>query len=64
MELFYQTVSMKSVGKLTEFMRNHMLEKLDVKRKLMKLNTIMTISQNPMKQFKELKNNWSIIAFR
>ncbi|WP_062397206.1 ATP-binding protein [Methanogenium cariaci] len=31
MELFYQTVSMKSVGKLTEFMRNHMLEKLDVK---------------------------------
>ena len=34
MELFYQTVSMKSVGKLTEFMRNHMLEKLDVKDKI------------------------------
>jgi uncharacterized protein YPO0396 len=31
LELFYQTVSMKSVGKLTEFMRNHMLEKPDVK---------------------------------
>jgi len=34
MELFYQMVSMKSVGKLTEFMRNHMLEKLDVKDKI------------------------------
>ena len=34
MELFYQTVSMKSVGRLTEFMRNHMLEKLDVKDKI------------------------------
>jgi uncharacterized protein YPO0396 len=34
MDLFYQTVSMKSVGKLTEFMRNHMLEKLDVKDKI------------------------------
>lgn len=31
LELFYQTVSMKSVGKLTEFMRNHMLEKPDVR---------------------------------
>ncbi len=30
LELFNQTVSMKSVGKLTDFMRNHMLEKLDV----------------------------------
>ncbi|MGR9107531.1 MAG: ATP-binding protein, partial [Gammaproteobacteria bacterium] len=26
MELFYQTVSMKSVGNLTDFVRNHMLE--------------------------------------
>ena len=34
LELFYQTVSMKSVGKLTEFMRNHMLEKQDVKDKI------------------------------
>lgn len=34
LELFYQTVSMKSVGKLTEFMREHMLEKQDVKEKI------------------------------
>jgi uncharacterized protein YPO0396 len=34
LELFYQTVSMKSVGKLTEFMRDHMLEKQDVKEKI------------------------------
>ena len=34
LELFYQTVSMKSVGKLTDFMRNHMLEKQDVKEKI------------------------------
>jgi len=27
LELFYQTVSMKSVGNLTDFVRNHMLEK-------------------------------------
>jgi uncharacterized protein YPO0396 len=30
LELFYQTVSMKSVGNLTDFVRNHMLEKGDV----------------------------------
>ena len=29
MELFHQTVSMKSVGNLTEFVRNHMLEPFD-----------------------------------
>ncbi len=34
LELFYQTVSMKSVGNLTEFVRNHMLEKSDVKEKI------------------------------
>lgn len=34
LELFNQTVSMKSVGKLTEFMRDHMLEKQDVKDKI------------------------------
>ena len=34
LELFYQTVSMKSVGKLTEFMRDHMLEKQDVREKI------------------------------
>ncbi len=30
LELFYQTVSLKSVGNLTTFVRNHMLEKYDV----------------------------------
>ncbi len=30
LELFHQTVSMKSVGNLTEFVRNHMLEPFDV----------------------------------
>lgn len=30
MELFHQTVSMKSVGNLTDFVRNHMLEPFDV----------------------------------
>ena len=30
LELFHQTVSMKSVGNLTEFVRNHMLEPFDI----------------------------------
>ncbi len=30
LDLFHQTVSMKSVGNLTEFVRNHMLEPFDV----------------------------------
>lgn len=30
LELFHQTVSMKSVGNLTDFVRNHMLESFDV----------------------------------
>ncbi len=30
LELFYQTVSMKSVGNLTDFVRQHMLEKTDI----------------------------------
>ncbi|MDG6251070.1 ATP-binding protein, partial [Methanocalculus sp.] len=34
LELFHQTVSMKSVGKLTDFMRNHMLDKQDVTGKI------------------------------
>jgi uncharacterized protein YPO0396 len=40
LELFYQTVSIKSVGNLTEFVRNHMIEKSDVKEKIeeLKLN--------------------------
>lgn len=34
LELFYQTVSMKSIGNLTEFVRNQMLEKSEVKDKV------------------------------
>lgn len=34
LELFYQTVSMKSVGNLTDFVRNHMLEKGDVESRI------------------------------
>jgi uncharacterized protein YPO0396 len=32
MELFHQTVSMKSVGNLTDFVRNHMLEPFDAEQ--------------------------------
>ena len=32
MELFYQTVSMKAVGNLTDFIRTHMLEKRNIDR--------------------------------
>lgn len=38
LELFYQTVSMKSVGRLTDFMRNHMLEKPDAKSQIEETN--------------------------
>ena len=34
MELFHQTVSMKSVGNLNEFVRNHMLEPADAAEKV------------------------------
>jgi len=34
LDLFHQTVSMKSVGNLTEFVRQHMLEAFDVKPRL------------------------------
>ncbi|SDF93567.1 Uncharacterized protein YPO0396 [Methanolobus vulcani] len=34
LELFFQTVSMKSIDKLTVFMRNHMLEKVDFKNEI------------------------------
>ena len=37
LELFYQTVSIKSVGNLTEFVRSHMIEKSDVKDKIEEL---------------------------
>ncbi len=37
LDLFYQTVSMKSVGNLTEFVRNHMLEKCDVDSRIEEL---------------------------
>lgn len=34
LELFHQTVSLKSVGNLTEFVRSHMLEPFDVKSRI------------------------------
>ncbi len=34
LELFHQTVSMKSVGNLTEFVREHMLEEFDVRPRI------------------------------
>ncbi|WP_094227777.1 ATP-binding protein [Methanolobus psychrotolerans] len=34
LELFFQTVSMKSIGKLTEFMRDHMLEETDFRKEI------------------------------
>lgn len=37
LELFHQTVSMKSVGNLTEFVRQHMLESFDVKTEIIAL---------------------------
>ncbi len=37
LELFHQTVSMKSVGNLTEFVRSHMLEPFDVAARLQAL---------------------------
>ena len=39
LNLFYQTVSMKSVGNLTEFVRQHMLEPTDVQARLQELRT-------------------------
>lgn len=37
LDLFYQTVSMKSIGNLTDFVQNQMLEKPDVKEKIEEL---------------------------
>ena len=37
MDLFYQTVSMKAVGNLTEFVRAHMLEPFDVQERIQAL---------------------------
>ena len=37
MDLFHQTVSMKSVGNLTEFVRGHMLEPFDVEERIASL---------------------------
>lgn len=37
MELFHQTVSMKSVGNLTDFVRSHMLEPFDVQSRIQAL---------------------------
>ena len=38
LDLLYQTVSMKSVGNLTEFVRSHMLESTDVEEKVEELS--------------------------
>ncbi|USE38639.1 ATP-binding protein [Endozoicomonas sp. SCSIO W0465] len=38
LELLYQTVSMKSVGNLTEFVRSHMLESTDAQEKVNELS--------------------------
>ncbi len=38
LELFHQTVSMKSVGNLTEFVRSHMLEPFDVAPRITRLD--------------------------
>jgi uncharacterized protein YPO0396 len=38
MDLLYQTVSMKSVGNLTEFVRSHMLESTDVEERVEELS--------------------------
>jgi uncharacterized protein YPO0396 len=37
LDLFYQTVSMKSIGSLNEFVRNHMLERPDIKTNIEEL---------------------------
>jgi uncharacterized protein YPO0396 len=37
LELFYQTVSMKSIGNLTDFVRQHMLEKSNVAKRIEEL---------------------------
>jgi len=39
LDLFHQTVSMKSVGNLTQFVRNHMLEPFDVSSRIQALIT-------------------------
>ena len=39
LELFHQTVSMKSVGSLTDFVRTHMLEAFEVGRRISDLNS-------------------------
>lgn len=38
LDLLYQTVSMKSVGNLTEFVRNHMLESTDARERVNELS--------------------------
>lgn len=40
LDLFYQTISMKSIGNLTEFVRSHMLERSDI------ANLLREIEQN------------------
>ena len=39
LDLFYQTISMKSIGNLTEFVRSHMLEKSDISNSLQEIES-------------------------
>jgi uncharacterized protein YPO0396 len=43
LDLFNQTVSIKEIGGLNDFVRNHMLEKTDVQTKIQELQEIMKI---------------------
>lgn len=52
-DLFYQTVSMKSVSSLNEFVREHMLEKTDVKARVEELK----------KRFEELTKAHEAVVF-
>jgi uncharacterized protein YPO0396 len=51
-DLFYQTVSMKSVSSLTDFVREQMLEKTDVKEQIIAL----------LKRFEDLKKAHEAVA--
>jgi uncharacterized protein YPO0396 len=62
LELFFQTVSMKSIGKLTEFMRNHMLEETNFKSEIEAmiinyddLTTSYELVQKAKKQIEQLQ---------
>ena len=51
MELFHQTVSMKSVGNLTEFVREHMLEPFNAAQATRTSSPTSTTSPARMKPY-------------